>query len=263
MKKYFKLYRMFLAQYLKGLMEYRVDFFIGLLGFFLVQATGIIFIYLIFQRIPNLNGWSFYQVMFIYGFAQLPRGLDHMFTDNLWALSGRIVAKGEFDKYLLRPINPLFHLIAEVFQPDAFGEIIVGIFLVAVAAGKLGISFSILNILFFILVIVFSTIVYTSIKIIFASLAFWIKYSQAIVYMVYSLSDFAKYPIKIYAGWLQKILTFIIPFAFTAYFPAGYFIGKINFVYAAIGTVLAGVLSFMVAYLVWLQGIKVYESSGS
>jgi hypothetical protein len=49
-------------------------------------------------------------------------------------LSGSIIVNGEFDKYLLRPINPLFHLISEVFQPDAFGELIVGIALVIYAS---------------------------------------------------------------------------------------------------------------------------------
>lgn len=263
MRKYFKLYKMFLSQYLKSLMEYRIDFFIGLFGFFLAQATGIAFLYLIFQRIPTLNGWSFYEVMFIYGFAQLPKGLDHLFTDNLWALSGRIIVRGEFDKYLLRPINPLFHLLAEVFQPDAFGELLVGIILVLVSLSKLGITISVINILMFILLVIFSTLIYSSIKLLLASIAFWIKYSQAILFTGYMLSDFVKYPINIYANWLQKILTFMIPFAFTAYFPAGYFLGKVNFLNATCGTVLAGSLSFCIAYFVWLQGIKVYESSGS
>lgn len=34
--------------------------------------------------------------------------------------------KGEFDKYLTRPINPLFHILVETFQIDALGELLVG-----------------------------------------------------------------------------------------------------------------------------------------
>jgi ABC-2 type transport system permease protein len=263
LKKYMRLYSKFVAQYLKALMEYKADFIIGLLGFLVVQATGIAFLYLVFQRIPSLNGWSFDEMLFIYGFAQVPRGLDHLFTDNLWLLSGRIIVRGEFDRYLLRPINPLFHLIAERFQPDAFGELIIGIALIWASITKLNITVSFANIIIFIFVIICGSVIYTSIKLFFASFAFWLKFSQSILFMNYMLADFTKYPLTIYSKWIRVILTFIIPFAFTAFFPAGYFVNKVSMVVAVGGTAIAAIVSFIVAYTTWSLGIKAYESAGS
>lgn len=83
MKKYCKLYIKFLQQYIKTLIEYRADFILELIGFLFVQSIGVIFIGLIFNNIPSLKGWSFYEILFIYGFAQIPRGIDHVFTDQL------------------------------------------------------------------------------------------------------------------------------------------------------------------------------------
>lgn len=140
MKRYGRLYLQFLKQYIKVLIEYRADFIFGLIGFILVQFSGVVFIQLIFQSIPALSGWSFHEVLFIYGFAQIPRGIDHVFTDNLWILSGRILLEGGFDKYLLRPINPLFHLLSERFQPDGFGEILIGSALVGYSVVSLGLE---------------------------------------------------------------------------------------------------------------------------
>lgn len=133
MAKYIKLYVKFLKQYIKTLMEYRIDFILGLIGFVLVQLAGIVFIKLIFNVIPTLDGWSFYEILFIYGFAQIPRGIDHIFTDYLWIFSWKTIVKGEFDKYLLRPINPLFQVISESFQPDGLGEVIIGFILLITA----------------------------------------------------------------------------------------------------------------------------------
>lgn len=130
---------------------------------------------MVFNNIPSLNGWSFNEILFIYGFANLPRGIDHLLTDNLWLLSGRIIVRGDFDKYLLRPLNPLFFLCADRFQPDAFGELIVGTLLVVYSLSNLTISVGILEILGFILAILGGTVIYTSVKLLFASLAFWIK----------------------------------------------------------------------------------------
>lgn len=69
MRRYVRLYNQFLKQYLKSLMEYRADFVFGLIGFIFVQLTGVIFIQLIFSSIPSLNGWSYDEVLFIYGLA--------------------------------------------------------------------------------------------------------------------------------------------------------------------------------------------------
>ena len=52
MKRYARIYVQFLKQYLKTLLEYKEDFIYGILGFFLVQATSIIFISLIFNGLP-------------------------------------------------------------------------------------------------------------------------------------------------------------------------------------------------------------------
>jgi len=87
-------------------MEYKVDFVVGVLGVFLTQGLNLLFLNVIFQHIPSLEGWTFQEIAFIYGFSLIPKGLDHLFFDNLWALGQRLVRKGEFDKYLTRPINP-------------------------------------------------------------------------------------------------------------------------------------------------------------
>ena len=132
--KYIKLYKKFFQQYVKVLIEYRASFILGLIGFFFGQLTGIIFIQLIFNSIPSLDGWSFYEIIFIYGMAQIPRGIDHVFTDYLWIFSWKTIVEGEFDRYLLRPINPLFQVIAQCVQPDGLGEIIIGTILVNISS---------------------------------------------------------------------------------------------------------------------------------
>ena len=152
---YLKLYGMFLSQYLKALMHSRADFFIGFLAFFMIQFGGIAFIALVFRQIPDLLGWSFYDLLFIYGFANIPRGLDHMFTDYLWLLAGNVIVEGEFDRYLLRPIHPLFQIIAQRFQPDGIGEAIIGILLVVYASIKGGIQFTPGKLFIFVILIFF------------------------------------------------------------------------------------------------------------
>lgn len=183
--------------------------------------------------------------------------------DNIWLFARDSVVQGTFDRYLVRPINPFFQMISERFQPDAFGELAMGIILLAVSIPKLSIPITALNAIMFIILILAGAVIYTSIKLFFASFAFWIKNAISLVFMVYSISDFTKYPISVYPKAINVVIQFIIPFAFTAFIPAGYLLGKINFAYGVGGTVLCAIIVWILSYGLWLKGIDNYESAGS
>lgn len=176
-KRYLRLYRVLVTQFLKTIMQSRVDFLIGLLGFFFTQVMGIAFLYLVFQQIPSLQGWTLDQLIFIYGFAQIPRGIDHLFTDNIWLVAYRLVINGDFDRYMLRPMNIFFQVIAEKLQPDALGELLIGTILVVRSLTKGIVIVDGLHIALFFVSIFAGALIYTSIKLFFASLAFWLKVS--------------------------------------------------------------------------------------
>lgn len=261
MKRLFRLHRIFIKQYLKQLMEYRVDFIVGVLGVFMTQGLTILFLQVLFQHIPALEGWRFEEIAFIYGYSLLPKGLDHLFFDNLWAVGQRLVRKGEFDKYLTRPINPLFHVLVETFQVDALGELLVGGILLTSSVGV--IDWSVAKLLLFALSIPFATLIYTSLKIATASISFWTKQSGAVTYIFYMFNDFAKYPLGIYHPILRWLLSFIVPFAFTAYYPAAYFLTGDESIFRIGGLVLVSILMFSLSLSMWRKGLTAYESAGS
>ena len=113
LKRYARLYRVLISQFFKVILQSKVDFMMGLLGFFFTQIMGIAFLYLVFQQIPSLQGWTLDQLIFIYGFAQIPRGIDHLLTDNIWLIAWRMVINGDFDRYMLRPMNIFFQIVSE------------------------------------------------------------------------------------------------------------------------------------------------------
>ena len=263
MRRYFRLHRIFIVQYLKRLMEYKTDFLLGAIGLLISQAFQILFIGIIFSQIPNLQGWSFEEIIFIYGFSLIPKSLDHLFFDNLWMVGYRIVKKGDFDKYLTRPINSLFHVCVENFCVDAFGEMLTCGLLLSYAIPRLELPFRWYTIPLLLVVVVFATMIYTSLKIMTAAISFWTKESGHITHMLYMTNDFSKYPVTIYNRAVQALITYVIPFAFTAYFPASYFLTGKDPLFCIGGTVIAGTVLFVIALFVWNRGIRAYESAGS
>ena len=81
--------------------------------------------------------------------------------------------------------------------------------------------------------------------------------------MLYMVNDFSKYPVSIYNKAVQAIITYVIPFAFTAYFPASYFLTGKDPLFCIGGTVIAGSVLMILALFVWHKGVSAYESAGS
>lgn len=262
-KRYLRLYRVLAAQFLKTIMQSRVDFLIGLLGFFFSQIMGIAFLYLVFQQIPDLQGWTLDQLIFIYGFAQIPRGIDHLFTDNIWLVSYRLVINGDFDRYMLRPMNIFFQVIAEKLQPDALGELLVGTILVVRSLSRGIVIVDGLHFALFFVSVFAGALIYTSIKLFFAALAFWVKISGPFLQIAYDLANFAKYPTEIYSRGVRFLITWVVPFAFVAYLPAAFFLKAGTSAWVIAVECGIAFVFWWIAYAVFHRGTQVYESAGN
>ena len=164
---------------------------------------------------------------------------------------------------LLRPMNLFFQVICEKLQPDALGELLVGIILLVLSISKGIVIIDMPHILGFVISIIAGAVIYTAIKLLFASFAFWIKVSGPVLYTAYQFADFAKYPTDIYASGVRFIITWIIPFAFVAYLLASYFL-KENVSAGIIGieSLIAAVF-WCIAYATFNRGLKIYESAGN
>lgn len=262
-KRYMCLYKIFFVQYMKAQMQSKVDFIIGFFSFFLNQILGIVFLSLIFKNIPNLNGWSFYQLVFIYGYAQIPRGIDHFFTNYLWIFTRKTVREGLFDRYLLRPVNPLFQILVEQCCPDGIGELLVGLILVAYATIHLQIPITVTLVFWFIISIVFGAVIYMSIKVFLATNTFFFKDAYQLLFLGYNLSDFVKYPLEIYGKPLRFILSYLVPFGFTAFIPASYFLQSGTLKNTIMIEVIVAIAFFGASYKYFCFGCNKYESSGN
>ena len=80
---YGSLYWLFLKNRVKILMEYRVNFLIGATSTIVMQAAGLLTIWVVMRQIPDLQGWSLHEILLIYGLITLSKSINHMFADNL------------------------------------------------------------------------------------------------------------------------------------------------------------------------------------
>ena len=124
--RYLDLYWHFLIQRLKVLMEYRASFILGAASTIVWQGSSIAAVWVVMQKVPSLNGWSYDEVLLVYGLVTLAKSINHMFADNLWTVGRVYIRSGGFERFLVRPIDPLFHLLLIPFFKGlvGFGEFV-------------------------------------------------------------------------------------------------------------------------------------------
>lgn len=244
-------------------MEYRVDFLIGISSVMLQQFASIFFVKIVFDHIEQLNGWTFYEILFIYGIATSGRSIHHIFFDNLWTLGWQYIRPGNLDRLLIRPINPLFHVVAERVQQDGFGQLLIGLIVIFTAVPHLNMEWGIASILLLILMIISSGLIFVAVNLFFATLSFWMIDSLPVVWAVFNLSDFARYPLTIYHKGIRIFLTWVIPYGFTAFYPASLFIEHSGYQSLALWSPIVATVVCIIAYTFWNKGLRAFASTGS
>lgn len=261
-KKHFFLYFNFMNQNLKTMLEYKADFIIGVFSTLLHQFYGIFFVWVIFENIKQIHGWSFYEITFVYGLLTLAKGIDMFFFDNLHALGFEYVREGKFDIFMIRPLSPLFQLLASHMQQDGIGLLILGSIVVIKSLAELHITLHAFNIFLLVIMVISGAAIISAINVITATFGFKTVNSHVIMGSVNSLQEFAFYPILIYPKFISAILTWVIPYAFASFYPANYFLNK-GYEHLSLVSPLIAIFLWIVALKVWKFGINNYSSTGS
>jgi ABC-2 type transport system permease protein len=166
--------------------------------------------------------------------------------------------------YFLRPIPVLFQVLSETFQPDAFGELIVGTVMLVVCGimSNVQVSFSI--ILIFIVASIFGALIITSLKILTTSFSFTMKRSGPLVQVVYKFMDYVKYPISIFPEIIKNMLLFAIPFGVFISLPVDTFYFNFYNPYILMLWIIRVVIVFLIiSIFIWKINERKYESTGS
>lgn len=262
MTRYLNLYWHFFIQRLKILMEYRASFILGASSTIVWQTSSIAAIWVVMQQVPSLNGWNFDEILLIYGLITLAKSLNHMFADNLWTLGRQYIRTGGFDRFLVRPIDPLFHLLADRFCQDGVGNFLVGIALVIKSSMTLEIAWTPLKLLMLTIGVVSGGLIFIALNLITCVSAFWIVDSVPVTRLVFDNHLFAQYPLSIYPRVISILLTWVVPYGFASFYPASYLLNRDVGNIAWFGPLIAAILMFL-GYRFWKFGLKHYSGTGT
>lgn len=247
-------------------LEYRANFFIWFLFTFVYHGTAVAALYVILHTFPTMNGWSFRDMAFLYGLWMLGHALNNTFFNAVGDIPEHI-RDGEFDRFLVRPLDALFQAITlpgQIF-PD---ELILAIVYFTAAVWYSHVRVDAVFLVFVPLVAIGGALIDLGISLIISTVAFWFIRVDALRWIVLQLEqEFTRYPLAIYSRGVRLLLAFVLPFAFMNYFPATYFLHKTEGGLAlppAVGllTPLIGLVFVAAAYAFWRIGLDRYQGVG-
>lgn len=258
--RYPKLYLKYMNLNIKSIMVYDWDFILGIIAMILKCATNFCMLLFLFELTDTIAGWSFDRMLFLYGMSTVSFALWHCFFINTITIP-TYIQSGEFDRFMLKPIDPLFQIILEGFDEDGWGELLFGMVVLAISVIKMEtIRWSIILIPIF---GVCGCLIVASLSILFSAVAFWTTGNIDLTDNVMDFKEFARYPIIIYSKAIAFVLSFVIPIGFTAYYPGVLFFEtdeKVSIM--PFLTIPISIVFFLISWFIWHKSMSKYSSSG-
>lgn len=265
--RYLRLYRAYIRLGWQSILSYRADALLGAVGFLISNTALILSIGILFNAVEEIGGWTFWEMLLLFSFISTGRALWDIFMVNMINLPEK-VQDGSFDRLLLRPVNPLFQLLAEKLSPDTFGELFVSVILIGIVFNHYGVLLSVMAWLLLIVLAFSSMLVFAAVHLVINSTAFWIINNDAISFLAWRFDELTRYPLSIYPRWLSLIVTWFIPFGFAGYYPMMLWLSLFTDYSPEMSVVaylspFAGPVLFLLAYQVWRAGLRAYTGTGS
>ncbi len=259
---YLRLYFIIEAQYIKARMHYRADFIISSVGMFFSSLASLGIFWVIFSTIPNLAGWTFMEMVFIYAFYMVAISPMQILFDNTWQLRFH-VQQGTFLKYYFRPLNMMFYYMSEMFDLKGLTQLVAGIILLGYASTQLGIIWTLPKVALLLVTLFSAGLVLIAILLMAGCAAFWVVDAWPVLGLAWKLREFAPYPMNIFDGVFRFTFTFILPIGFIAFYPAQLFLQPQHVSPLVYLSPVVGLGLFSLAYWVWTLGVNSYTGTGS
>ncbi|AIQ17212.1 hypothetical protein H70357_11500 [Paenibacillus sp. FSL H7-0357] len=259
MKRYLDIYRQCMYSALQSAVAYRMNFIISSLITLVGNILFPLVTLLIYRAGTSFPGWSLFEVLLIQSVFTMSSGLSSLiFGGVLWTTMSH-VREGSFEVILMKPLNPLFFIIATTFSTESVGLFLGGVSLFIFSAMHVG-AIPVLFWLQFAGMFIAGTAVLAGLSLMMAAMSFkWVGNSR-ISELADSVLHIGKYPLPIFPKAVQALATMIIPVGMVGFFPASALLGRVHA--SDFAAVLPCFLFLAAGVWIYRHMIRLYEGVG-
>ncbi len=259
-KKYFKIWLRFAINGFQTQISVRFALIIFLLGKILRFGVYTFFIIILVGKTKVLAGYSLDQTIFFFLSFNLVDILAQLLFREVYRFRQAVVS-GNFDFYLIRPVNVLFRSLFGGPDVMDFITLFPLIFAIIFFMDKLNLINPV-NIFIYIILISCAFLIALSFHILVLSLAVVTTEIDHAIMMYRDIVGMGRFPIDIYREPLRGFLTFVIPVGIMMSFPTKALLGLLN-PYLIIYAVIFSIAIFYLSLRVWNWSLRSYSSASS
>jgi len=262
-----RLYARLVGAEVRSAMEYPLPFAASLATSFAIAGLEVLTVAAIFTNVDALVGWSLGEVVLLLGLAQTSFHLAELVVGQLDHLP-ELVRTGRLDTYLLRPRRLLFQVVTQDVDLGAIGKLAQSIAVLVVGLAAADVTASVRSGALLVVALAGGASIYAAVWVATTSISFWLVDSREVsAAFTYGGRQMSGYPLGVYAPSVQALARYVVPLAFTAYYPMLGLLGRADPLGGPEGLAWAGplvaVATMAVAVLVWGAGIRAYRSVGA
>jgi ABC-2 type transport system permease protein len=259
-------YRAVLASRVRAQRSYRANFALDLASSLLVGIVEVAEVWVLFDNVPSLGGFTFAQILLVFGLADLSFSLADLAFGHCDNLPGYVRA-GTLDVFYLRPQPILLQLITSDISLKRLSRAAVGVGALVIAIVVNDITWSSATVLLLVMSLVCGTAVFSAMFVWAGGLQFFlINGAELTNAFVYGGRYAATQPAAVWSRPLKAVFGFFFPMAFTAYLPALLLLGLPGptWLPSWLGwwTPAAALWSWAMALLSWRWGVRHYQGGG-
>lgn len=258
----FFLYRRNLGAVIRSVLEYAADFWILIVAGIVTQSLGLVFITVVMGRVPQINGWSFPEMVFIYGLAGVSSSIVPVVGDGIWQLAAQI-HNGQLDYTLTRPYPPLLQVMSAWVGFNGVGDLVASTAMLAWALTRVDIDWSPGMAAAFVVLLLSGMALRLALAVASNAVSFWLKMPVPMFAMtLWQVGELARYPLGIYGLALHLMLGVAVPFAFAGFIPAAWMLDRSGYAWLGVFAPLVAILAWIAAVRIFRRGLRRYESAG-
>ena len=267
MRRYIKLYFLLAGAYVRSRLQYRLSFGLMCFGIVISEICLLALLGAMLAKFRTINGWTWAEVVFLYGLGNLAFSLMRIVGSQLDDFD-RYIVRGELDGVLIKPVPPLFYLLASRVELIHISRALTSIVIFVVALHLAGIHWTLSVALFSLITILSGSLIMFTFVLISATVALWTTKSGKLTDLLISATkEAAAFPLSIYPLAVRLLLTFILPIGFVTYYPAQQLLQKGEFLGMPesfqFGAPIVASVMLCITYFLWCSGLRRYHSTGS
>lgn len=207
-------------------LQYKSNFVHSLIGGAAFQSSQLLFIGVLLASFGAIGGWGADEILLLVGIRMLAHAVyGVVFHETI--VSDLVIYQGEFDRYLLRPVNPYLQLLTRRFNLQQLGDLVLGGVVFGIAVHRAPVSWTVGTVAFVAAALVGGALIEAAFQTARAGLSFRMRSTESLVGVTDDvIGSYGNYPLHIFGVGGLIAFTILVPIAFVSYYPTAVLLGR-------------------------------------